>query len=214
MSSRKETGKHYSVIGESYFNMLQVEILGLSSRIDKYENQVNLRLGNIENVVSQIQEKLGPQRKLSAFSFQVDEVDTDGASNSSSRRSSGSYSSPNFLILYGLDVKRSESQIQIEKKVNVFLREILGLSWEQIKGMSLQECLFLEEDAEKKSQTENCVMLRLQKESDVELMMSRSAVAELQGFAMTSSSQGLNPSFKQKNKKLKKSKTGYILQLM
>ena len=199
-------------IRDSVVNVVEVEILGLQSRIEKHEHQLHLRLGNIESAISQIQQKLEIKPvapNSSTVGLTVENVKDTSRSSSiaSSRRGSLRESASEWMLFHGMDLKLSDSQAEVEKKFNLFLRENLGFSWEAIRGISAPELICLEGDIN--GQKSSQLFVRFESGSDVELIKSRAPMAEIQGYEISEVTSAGSKSGRKTSKKVKRSLTGW-----
>lgn len=201
---------------DSLINVLEVEVLSLRSQIKKSERRVEQRLGNIETVISEIQEKLSINNNVSNIANEV--VSNITEKNKLDSAITGKNpdfeapSIPSWIEVHGLKVKKFEDPVEIEKKFHFFLRETLGLSWEQVRALSISECMSTEVESSNriKGVKETKVLVRFDRTSDVELLNSRLAIAQVQGYVVNSFPPRSKASviLKKNNKKLMKAASG------
>ena len=198
---------------DSFFNSFEVEILSLKLQMKKYESRLDQRIGNIETAISRIQEQLlSHSRPFDNFNPRDEEERKMSGSSGSSKTNSPSDNSPAWIEIQGLKVKGQEDRFEIKKKFYLFLRETLGLSWEQIKGLSISDCVTADGDfnGKIKKQNWNKVLVKFDCMSDVDLVQSRFAVAEVQGYTLSGiSKQDSLPQVKKHHKKPTKTHSGY-----
>ena len=186
-------------------NVLREEVVDLQSRFSKREHQVDLRLGNIENVVSQIQQSLTRSSNLSSVSVMVEEKESDVGFSDSSRRASGSDLSAECIAINGMDLKISDSQADLERKFHHFLSETLGFSPDQMHDFTLADKLSMNGGHEMRDPPK--LLVCLQRKRDVDLIRSRAT--EARDFEIFDASKNCK-----KEKKLKKSLPGYAVLLV
>ena len=219
MSSKKSSISHLSEEGRQIRKSLEEFVdegmLELRSRCENHEQEVQLKLGNIEKTISQIQQKLskesGKLETCSNISLLVDNA-THGSkpgSNASSRRDSLHEGPLEWISFHGLDVKLSYSEAELKRLFQNFLREVLGLTWEQIKSLKVYDLICLEGYSEGKVYSTQ-LFVGFDSECDLKLLTSRSAVAKIQGYEIVCSKTSNTSNSENKNRPKSKRKTlGY-----
>ncbi|XP_078494317.1 uncharacterized protein LOC100183188 isoform X3 [Ciona intestinalis] len=176
----------------SCVNVVEAEVLSLKHRMDQIEHQMHLRLVNIESALSQLQGQYEMfSRKHSttssaSWSNVLEEDEDTGAEDSRSNSLTNVANHEAVLLLHGLSHVEDESSEELHRRINIFFRETLGMTWEEIKALSFSGCFRLEaSDKSKGKKSNNPVTLKFNRGSDAEFVKSRVSVARIQGYNIT-----------------------------